>query len=303
MTWLSDTILRLAGPLALVVVFALPALEASTLLGIVVPGELALVLGGVLAHQGRVPLWATVTAGAAGAVVGDSVGYAVGRRVGGRLLTRIPRRLVQPGQVERATALLRRLGGRAVFVGRFIAALRALVPGLAGTAGMPYGSFLVWNLAGGVLWATGFVLVGFAAGPAWRTAERVAGRAGLVLLGVIVAGTAVAVLVRRRRSGRHRGPAPEGPGGDRPRQPVCSRATAAVMCDRWVSAWGKLPSSVPVAGSNSSANSRRSLAVADALAKASRAWAVRPWRARHSASQKVQATNAPSVPWRPSGAR
>ena len=94
MTWLSDTILRLAAPLVLVVVFALPALEASTLLGIVVPGELALVLGGVLAHQGRVPLWAAVAAGAAGAAVGDSLGYAVGRRVGERLLARIPRRLV-----------------------------------------------------------------------------------------------------------------------------------------------------------------------------------------------------------------
>jgi undecaprenyl-diphosphatase len=121
-TWLSDTILRLAAPLVLLVVFALPALEASTLLGIVVPGELALVLGGVLTHQGRVPLW--------------------------------------------ATALLRRLGGRAVFVGRFTAALRALVPGLAGTARMPYRTFLAWNLAGGVLWATTFVLLGFAAGPA-----------------------------------------------------------------------------------------------------------------------------------------
>jgi membrane protein DedA with SNARE-associated domain len=88
----------------------------------VVPGELALVLGGVLAHQGRVPLW--------------------------------------------ATALLRRLGGRAVFVGRFTAALRALVPGLAETARMPYRTFLAWNLAGGVLWATTFVLLGFAAGPA-----------------------------------------------------------------------------------------------------------------------------------------
>ena len=85
MTWLSDTILRLAAPLVLVVVFALPALEASTLLGIVVPGELVLVLGGVLAHQGRVPLWAAVAAGAAGAAVGDSLGYAVGRRVGERL--------------------------------------------------------------------------------------------------------------------------------------------------------------------------------------------------------------------------
>jgi membrane protein DedA with SNARE-associated domain len=88
MAWLSDTILRLAGP--------------------VVPGELALVVGGVLAHQGRVPLWAAVVAGADGAVMGDSLGYAIGHTVGDRLLARIPRRLVEP-----------RLGGRAVFVGRF----------------------------------------------------------------------------------------------------------------------------------------------------------------------------------------
>jgi membrane protein DedA with SNARE-associated domain len=99
MALLSDTILRLAGP--------------------VVPGELALVVGGVLAHQGRVPLWAAVVAGADGAVMGDSLGYAIGHTVGDRLLARIPRRLVEPRQVQRATALLRRLGGRAVFVGRF----------------------------------------------------------------------------------------------------------------------------------------------------------------------------------------
>jgi membrane-associated protein len=212
MTWLTDTILRLAGPLVLVVVFALPALEASTLLGIVVPGELALVLGGVLAHQGRVALWAAVVAGAAGAVVGDTVGYAVGRRVGKWLLARIPRRLVSPRQVERATALLRRLGGRAVFVGRFTAALRALVPGMAGIAGMPYGTFLAYNLAGGVLWATGFVLLGFAAGRAYRTAERVAGQAGLVLLGAIVVGAAAVALLRRRRARRRGRSAPERPG-------------------------------------------------------------------------------------------
>jgi membrane-associated protein len=213
MTWLSDTILRLAGPLVLVVVFALPALEASTLLGIVVPGELALVLGGVLAHQGRVPLVAAVVAGAAGAVVGDTVGYAIGRRVGERLLTHLPRRLVRPYQVERSTALVRRLGGRAVFAGRFTAALRALVPGLAGVAGVPYRTFAAWNLAGGVLWATGFVLLGFAAGRAWRTAERLAGRTGLVLFAMIVVVAAVA-LVRRRRPGHRGRPAP-GRRGDR----------------------------------------------------------------------------------------
>jgi membrane-associated protein len=211
MTWLSDTILRLAGPLVLVAVFTLPALEASTLLGIVVPGELALVLGGVLAHQGRVPLAAAVVAGAAGAVAGDTVGYAIGRRVGDRLLAHLPRRLVRPRQVERAKALVRRLGGRAVFAGRFTAALRALVPGLAGVAGVPYRTFAAWNLAGGVLWATGFVLLGFAAGRAWRTAERLAGRAGLVLLAMIVVAVAVA-LVRRRRPGDRGRPAPGRPG-------------------------------------------------------------------------------------------
>ena len=203
MTWITDAILGLAGPPILAVVFALPALEASTLVGIVVPGELAVVLGGVLAHAGRVPLWAVALAGAAGAVVGDSVGYALGRRVGGRLLARLPRRLVRPRQVERAMVLLRRLGGRAVFVGRFTAALRALVPGLAGTARIPYQTFVVYNVAGGVLWAVGFTLLGFVAGPAYRLAERVAGEAGLVLLGAIAVGAAAVLLVRRwrRRSG------------------------------------------------------------------------------------------------------
>jgi membrane-associated protein len=196
---LADAIFRLTGPAVLAVVFALPALEASTLLGIVVPGELALVLGGAVAHLGRVPLWATVAAGAAGAIIGDSVGYAVGRRLGRRLLARLPRRLVRPDRVERAAALMRRMGGRAVFVGRFTAALRALVPGLAGTVSMPYRTFAVYNAAGGLLWATGFVLVGYAAGPAYRTAERVAGQAGLALLAAVVAGAAVAVVVTRRR--------------------------------------------------------------------------------------------------------
>jgi undecaprenyl-diphosphatase len=202
MTWNLAINLSLAGPVVLAVVFAFPALEASTLLGIVIPGELALVLGGVLAHQGRVPLWAVVAVGSAGAVVGDSLGYALGRRFGERLLARLPRRLARRDRVERAKALVRRLGGRGVFVGRFAAGFRTLVPGLAGAAGMPYRTFAVYNVAGGVLWTTGSVLLGFGAGGAYRTAERIAGQAGLVVFGVIVVGATVAALVHRRRQGR-----------------------------------------------------------------------------------------------------
>ena len=212
MTWLADAILRLTGPVVLIVVFAMPALEASTLLGIVLPGELALVFGGVLAQQGRVPLWAVVAAGSAGAVVGDSVGYALGRRVGEPLLARLPRRFVRPDRVDRVKVLVRRLGGRAVFAGRFTAGLRTLVPGLAGTARMPYRTFAVYNAVGGVLWATGSVLLGFAAGNAYRTAERIAGQAGLVLLGAVVVVAGAAAVVHRRRQGHRGQPVPDRPG-------------------------------------------------------------------------------------------
>jgi hypothetical protein len=129
MTWLTDTVLRLAGPLVLVAVFALPALEASTLLGIVVPGELALVLGGLLAHQGRVPLG----------------------------------RPWWPGRPARWWAT------------------RSDTPSAEG-------------------WGSG------------RTAERVAGQAGLVLLGTIVVAAAAALLHRRRPGHRDR-PTPGRPGG------------------------------------------------------------------------------------------
>ena len=203
MTWIAGVVLHLTGPVVLIADFTLPALEASTLLGIVVPGEFALVLGGVLAHQGRVSLLAAIAAGAAGAVAGDSIGYAVGRRFGDRLLDRLPRRLRGRRHLERAMALARRHGGRAVFVGRFTTGVRALVPGLAGLAQVPYRTFVAFNAAGGLLWATGSVLLGFAAGQAYRAAERIAGQAGLIVFGAIVVGAAAGRVMAHRRGRAH----------------------------------------------------------------------------------------------------
>ena len=123
MTSLIEHILSLSGWVALLIVFAVPALEASAFLGFVFPGETALILGGVLASYGRVSLWAVFLAGICGAVIGDSVGYLVGREYGARMLqaTRF-HRLVKPHRVERAQDYLARRGGRAVFFGRFTAA-------------------------------------------------------------------------------------------------------------------------------------------------------------------------------------
>jgi membrane-associated protein len=195
-------ILNLHGVVALALIFALPALEASAFVGVVVPGETAALLGGVLAFNHRVPLAGAVVAAVLGAVVGDGVGYALGRRYGRRLLAHAPHRLVTPERLDRGSSAINRLGGCAVFVGRFTAVLRALVPSLAGTAAMPYRTFAVYNIAGAMLWATGFVVLGYAAGRAFRTAEHIAGQAGLALLGAIVVGAAAALLIRRRRRAR-----------------------------------------------------------------------------------------------------
>ena len=197
----ADFFLGLPGPLALLLVFALPAAEASLFIGFVFPGEVAVILGGVLANQGRLSLPLVITAAVAGAIAGDAVGYWVGRRWGERLLNRTVGRFVKQEHLDQARAYLSRRGGRAVFLGRFTASLRALVPGLAGLSGMPYRTFATWNVIGGAIWAATFVIAGYLAGSAWKQVEGAAGRAGFAALGLVIVAVVVMSL-RRRRSSR-----------------------------------------------------------------------------------------------------
>jgi len=202
---LVEHILRLPPWLALLIVFAVPALEASVFLGFVFPGEIACLLGGVLAFESKLQLWLVIVVAIAGAVVGDSVGYFVGARFGDVLLGKLPERFVKPEHVDRTKELIRRFGGRAVFVGRFTAALRALVPGFAGVSRMRYRSFLVWNLAGGAVWATAVVVAGYLAGNAWRKVNSTISVVSYCILGVVVIGLIALWWVRRRRRVRAEG--------------------------------------------------------------------------------------------------
>ncbi len=199
MSGITSTVLRLHGIGALGLVFALPAAESAIFLGFIFPGETAAVLAGVLAYERRVNLAAALAAVILGAIVGDSIGYAVGHRWGTRLLRGPLSRFIRASHVERAQAVVRRRGGWAVLLGRFTAALRALVPGLAGVAGLPYRRFLLFNAVGGLLWGTTFVLLGYVAGAGWRTAAHTAGEAGLAAAAGVIVAIVVAVLVRRHR--------------------------------------------------------------------------------------------------------
>ncbi|MEY9862169.1 membrane-associated protein [Catenulispora sp. GAS73] len=199
LTWIADTLQKLPGPAALALVFLLPALEASVFLGFLVPGEIAVVIGGFLAFSGKVNLGVALAAAILGAVIGDSVGYEVGKKWGDSLLTKLPARFVKPEHIEQGKQLINRLGGKAVFTGRFAAALRALVPGLCGVSRIPYRKFLFWNALGGVVWATAFTLLGYAAGNAWHKVEHYASLVSWVMLGLVVVGAVVLFVVKKRK--------------------------------------------------------------------------------------------------------
>jgi membrane-associated protein len=197
---ITGELVRLSGPVAYLVVAALVFGETALFLGFVLPGETAVVLGGVLASRGRVSLLILILVVVVAAVAGPLVGYEIGRHLGGRLVAARGLRRVAGG-VERAQDLLRTRGGTAVLIGRSVAVLRALMPALAGTARMPYRTFFLYNMVGGIIWGIGFCVLGYAAGSAYAVIERQVGTGVAIALAVVVvAGVAIWAVRRHRRS-------------------------------------------------------------------------------------------------------
>jgi membrane protein DedA with SNARE-associated domain len=195
--WLAD----LSGPVVYVVIVGLVFAEDALFFGFVLPGETAVIVGGVLARQGNVDLaWLTVAVVLA-AIAGDSVGYEIGRRLGPPLLGSRPLRR-RAKRVDRARDLIRRRGPAAVFVGRFIAFFRSLVPALAGASSMPYRRFLLYNALGGLIWGVGNSLLGYAAGAAYERAESLVGRTVALASAAVVVVALVVWQIRRHRRSR-----------------------------------------------------------------------------------------------------
>jgi membrane protein DedA with SNARE-associated domain len=133
-------------------------------------------------------------------VVGDSIGYEIGRHLGRHLYTSRIGRWVGRERWDKARDYLRVKGGRAVFFGRFVAVVRALIPAVAGDARLPYGTFLKWNAAGAVLWAMLHIGIGYIAGPSYEAVEHTVGRASLVIVAVVAVAITVVHFRRRRRA-------------------------------------------------------------------------------------------------------
>jgi membrane protein DedA with SNARE-associated domain len=198
-TGLVDRLLATPGWAVLLVVGLVVFAEDALFVGFVLPGETVAILGGVAAKLGHVSVGAVAVVVVAAAIIGDTVGYEVGKHVGPRvvehrLLSKRRERLVA------AQSFLARRGGTAVFLGRWVAFFRAVMPALAGSARMPYGRFLVFNAAGGIAWGVVVVAAGYAAGASYGTIEKYFGQgSALLVAGAVVLGL-VLWQVRRHRS-------------------------------------------------------------------------------------------------------
>ncbi len=180
------------------VVLLFVAVEST---GIPFPGETMLLAAAIYAgtHHGfHIPL--VIVAAAGGAILGDNLGFLVGRVGGYRLLRRYGHVVhLNERKLKLGIYLFREHGGKVVFFGRFVAVLRAWAAFLAGTNRMPWDRFLLFNAAGGILWATLYGLGGYALGD---NIHRLSGPIGIATVMLAVLVIVVSLIVVRRNEGR-----------------------------------------------------------------------------------------------------
>jgi membrane protein DedA with SNARE-associated domain len=163
-------------------------------MGIPLPGETMLIAAAIYAgttHDLKIGL--VIAAAAAGAIIGDNIGFWLGRALGYRLLLRYGRHIgLSARRVKLGQYLFLRHGGKVVFFGRFVPVLRALGAFLAGANRMDWPRFLVFNAAGGVVWASAYGMAAFWLG---QTVERLAKPVAVVLGVTAVIVTIVSVVI------------------------------------------------------------------------------------------------------------
>ncbi len=181
--------------------YLLPAIVGLESMGVPSPGETALVLAAILASQGKLQIWLVIVIGVAAAIVGDNIGYWLGRTIGREVLeTRGPFHKHRVRALAAGDRFFDKHGGKAVFLGRWVAIVRIATAWLAGINEMRFSHFFFWNALGAVTWGTAVGLGGYFGGHAAVHVIEQVGLFGAIAAAValIVAGTALHV--RRRRS-------------------------------------------------------------------------------------------------------
>lgn len=169
--------------------------------GVPVPGETILLIAGYFAATGQFHLALVMLIAAAGAVLGDNIGFAIGHHFGRGILLRFGRFvLLTPKRLEHLEGYFKRYGNKTILVARFLFGLRVVGALLAGASKMPWRVFIVYNVAGAVLWSVVITSLGYLFGASLPLLIKWVGRSGTALLiSAIVIGVVV-WRVRKHRS-------------------------------------------------------------------------------------------------------
>lgn len=155
--------------------------------GLPVPGETTLLAGAALAHGGHLSFWRLVAVAIVAAVCGDNLGFVIGRSGGRVLAERHGWRIgLTPVRLRQFDAFFHRYGAQTVFIARFVTGLRVFAAVLAGGSELAWSTFLLYNAAGAVVWATAVATAGYLLAHSWDTLDRWIGRTGLIGLVVVV---------------------------------------------------------------------------------------------------------------------
>jgi membrane-associated protein len=204
LTDLSDTL----GAWTYGLVAALAFLETGAFVGLLAPGETAIVLGGVVAAQGDVDLGPMLLIAWVAAALGDLVSFTIGRRLGRPfLVAHGPRLGVTAPRLARVEGFYDRHGPKAILVGRFVGIVRAVAPFLAGASGMRLRAFIPWSLLGTAVWSAAFTLVGYAFHRSFSTAADTLAHGALAFAVVAAAVLAWRAHRQARRAAAVREPA------------------------------------------------------------------------------------------------
>jgi membrane protein DedA with SNARE-associated domain/membrane-associated phospholipid phosphatase len=179
--------------------------ETGAFVGLVVPGETVMLLGGAVAGQGAIDIYLLIAIAWFAAWLGDTTSFLLGRRLGREFVMRHgPRFGIGHERFERVEDYFGRHGGKTIFVGRFVSLVRAFAPFIAGSSGMRYRAFVPYSILGTGLWASAHILIGYAFSRSVDSAARYAGRGAFLLGALIVVVVGSIALYRHFRRAQNR---------------------------------------------------------------------------------------------------
>lgn len=193
------------GEWTYLVVGAFAFLETGAFVGLVVPGETVVILGGAVAGVGETSVYLTIAIVWVAAWAGDTVSFFIGCRLGrGFVLRHGPKLRITRDRFAQVEDYFSRHGGKTILIGRFIGLVRALAPFTAGSSGMRYRQFVPFSILGTGLWGAAFTVIGFFAARSLDQAAEIAGRGTFLFAVTVGAIVAIVLAVRFLRIAENR---------------------------------------------------------------------------------------------------